>query len=65
MTGTSGPPRLSSEHAGAEADGGKERVLQRRLQRGVEGRRAASPSRGATRSSAATGKPPTTGAGML
>ena len=37
ITSTSGPPRAQHAHAGAEADRGEERVLQRHLQRGVEG----------------------------
>ena len=33
------PAALEQQHAGAESDRGEERVLQRRLQRGVEGQR--------------------------
>ena len=52
-------------HAGAEADRGEEHVLQRRLQRGVEGEAAGGPLTYSAARMAATGSPPTTGAGML
>ena len=59
------PATLEQQHAGAKSNRCEERVLQRRLQRGVEGERPPCQRHSAIANSAATGRPPATGAGML